>query len=60
MVFWKHVIFEDLDRIDGEQMEFEWTLFTRFTSLRILDGMQTLISELKCELEHVKGRIIFM
>ena len=52
---------EDLDRIDGEQMEFEWKNFQGFTTSGILDEIQkTMISELKCEPEQFKGRIIFM
>ena len=31
---------KDLDRIDGEPMEFEWTIFPRFTTLQILDEIQ--------------------
>ena len=30
--FWKQRHLKDLDRIDGEQMEFEWTSFPGFTS----------------------------
>ena len=45
---------KDLDRIDGEQMEFEWPL-------GILDeNHKKMMSESKCELEHFQGRIIFM
>ena len=51
----------ELDRIDGEQMEFEWKIFPRFTTLGILDEIQkTMISEFKCEPEHFKGRTIIM
>ena len=59
---WKHVfIFWDLIRIDGEKMEFEWTNFPGYTTLGILDEIQeTMTTELKCEPEHFKGRIIFM
>ena len=31
---------KDVDRIDGEPMEFEWTNFPGFTTLRILDEIQ--------------------
>ena len=42
-------------------MEFEWNNFPRFTTLGILDEIQeTMTTELKCEPEHFKGRIIFL
>ena len=42
-------------------MEFEWTNFPGYTTLGILDEIQeTMTTELKCEPEHFKGRIIFM
>ena len=41
-------------------MEFEWKNFTVFTSLRILDEIQKMMTESKCEPEQFKGRIIFM
>ena len=42
-------------------MEFEWKIVPGFTTLGILDEIQrTMTTELKCELEHLKGRIIFM
>ena len=50
----------ELDRIDGEPMEFEWNIFPGFTSLEILAEIQQMTAELKCELERVHGRIIFM
>ena len=31
-----------------------------FTTLQILAEIQKMMTELKCELEHFKGRIIFM
>ena len=51
---------KDLDRIDGERMEFEWTIFPGFTSLGILEVIQKMMTELQCEPEQFKGRIIFM
>ena len=51
---------KDLDRIDGEHMEFEWTNFPGFTTLGILDEIQKMMTESKCEPEQFKGRIIFM
>ena len=47
----------DLNRIDGEPVEFEWT---RFTTLGILEEIRKMMTELQCELEQFKGRIIFM
>ena len=35
----------DSDRIDGEQMDFEWTLFTGLTTLGILDEFQKMMTE---------------
>ena len=50
-----------MDRIDGEPMEFEWKNFPGSTTLGILDEIQrTMISELKCDPEQFKGRVIFM
>ena len=40
---------KDLDRIDGEQMEFEWANFPGFTTLQILDEIQKMMTEPKCE-----------
>ena len=51
---------KDLDRIDGEPMEFEWKNFQGFTTLRILDEIQKMMTASKCELEQFKGRIILM
>ena len=48
---------KDLNRIDGEPMEFEWTIFT---TLGILEEIQKFMTEWECELEQVKGRIIFL
>ena len=51
---------KDLDRIDEEPMEFEWTNFPRFTSKGVLDEIQRMMTESKCEPEQFKGRVIFM
>ena len=50
----------ELDRIDGEPMEFEWTIFPGFTALQILAEIQNTMTETQCELEQCQGRIIFM
>ena len=52
--------FRVLDRIDEEPMEFEWKFFSGFTTLGILDEIQKMMTELMCEPEHFRGRIIFM
>ena len=52
--------FRVLDRIDGEPMEFEWKIPQDSLTLGILDETQKMMTELKCELEHFQGRIIFM
>ena len=51
---------KELDRTDGELMEFEWENFQGFTSLGILDEIQKMMAEFRCEHEHFQGRIIFM
>ena len=60
---WKQFFFftKKMDRIDGEPLDFEWKNVPGFTTLGILDEIQkTMTTELKCELEHFNGRIIFM
>ena len=51
---------KELDRIDGEQMEFEWTNFPGFTTLGILNEIQKMMTEIQCEPGQFQGRIIFM
>ena len=41
-------------------MEFEWKNIPGFTTLGILDEIQKMMAESKCEPEQLKGRIIFM
>ena len=41
-------------------MEFEWKNFPGFTTSGILDEIQNMMAELKCEPEHFQGWIIFM
>ena len=52
--------FRQLDRIDGEATEYEWKIFSGFTSLEILVEIQKMMSDMKCEPKHFHGRIIFM
>ena len=42
---------KDLNRIDGEPMEFEWKIFPGFTTLGILEEIRKFMTELQCELE---------
>ena len=50
----------EANRIDGEPMAFEWKNFTGFTTMGILEEIHKLMTELQCETEQFKGRIIFM
>ena len=59
-VIWETRKLKDLDRIDGEPMEFEWKNFTGFTTLGILGEIQTFVIESQREPEQFKGRIILM
>ena len=51
---------KDLDRIDGWPTEFEWQIFTGFTTLSHLEEIQKLMKHLQCEPEQFNDRIIFM
>ena len=51
---------KDLNRIDGEPMEFEWKIVPEFTALGILEEIQKFVIELQCEPEQFERRIIFM
>ena len=48
----------DLDRIDGQPMEFEWKSFPGFTTLQVLAEIQKMMTEMKCEPEQFQGRIL--
>ena len=52
--------FKDMNRIDGMLTEFERKIFPGITALGLLEKIQNLMTDLQCELEHFKGRIIFM
>ena len=52
--------FKDLNRIDGQPMEFEWKIFPGFTTVGILNQIQQMMGELQCDPENFTGRIIFM
>ena len=51
---------KELDRIDEEQMEFEWKNFPGFTALGSITEIQMTMAESKCEPEQFQGRIIFV
>ena len=52
--------FSELNRIDGQLMEFEWKIFPGFDTVGILNKMQQMMGELQCEPENFTGRIIFI
>ena len=60
MVFRKNDYFSELNRIDGQLVEFEWKIFPGFTTVGILNKIQQMLGELQCEPENFTGRIIFM
>ena len=47
--------FKELNRIDGMQTEFEWKIFTGFTTLGILEEIQKFMKSRECEPEHFNG-----
>ena len=48
MFFLETRYLKDLYRMDGEPMEFEWTIFPGFITLGILDEIQKMMTESKC------------
>ena len=48
---------KDLDRIDGEPMDFEWRVFPGITTLGILDEIQKMMTKSKCEPKQFKGNV---
>ena len=52
--------FSELNRIDGQPMDYEWKTFPGFTTVGILNQIQQMMRELQCEPENFTGRIIFM
>ena len=50
--------YRTLNTIDGEPMEFEWNIFTGFTTLHV-DKVQEFMNKMS-EPEQFQGRIIFM
>ena len=52
--------YRDLDRIDGEPMEFEWNIFPGYNTLQPSQEVQELLLRLNETPENFTGRIIFM
>ena len=50
----------DYDGIDGEPTEFEWNIFTGFTTLQLCGKVTDLLSDLGETPEPFTGRILFM
>ena len=48
-----------LDTIDGEPMEFEWNIFSGFTTLQLVREVQEFLSKMSIQPEDFTGRIIF-
>ena len=56
----EHNYFSELNRIDGQPMEFDGKIFPGFTTVGILNQIQQMVGELQCEPENFTGRIIFI
>ena len=56
----KNNYFSELNRIDGQPMEFEWKIHPGFFTATILNEIQQMMGELQCDPENFTGRIIFM
>ena len=52
--------YRDLDRIDGEPMDFEWNIFPGFNTLQLCQEVKSLLLRLGETPENFTGRIIFM
>ena len=52
--------YRELLGIDGEPIEFEWNIFSRVTSLEILQKIQIDLRDRNIEPEKFEDRIIFM
>ena len=49
--------FKDMNRIDGLPTEFEWKIFPGITTLDFLEKIQSLMTDLQCELENFKDHL---
>ena len=52
--------YRNLDRIDGEPMEFEWNIFPGFNTLQLSEEVKSLLLRLGETPENFTGRITFM
>ena len=52
--------YRNLDRMNGEPMEFEWHIFPGFTTLQLCQKVESLLLKLNETPENFTGRIIFM
>ena len=52
--------YRNLDRSDGEPMEFEWNILPGFTTLQLSHNVQELLFRLTVTPENFTGMIIFM
>ena len=52
--------YRTLDTINGDPMEFEWNIFTGFTTLQLCNKVQEFLSKMSVEPEEFTGRILFM
>ena len=52
--------YRELNQIDGEPTEFEWTICPGHTTMQILEEIQKMMDEMQCEPEPFTGLIIFM
>ena len=52
--------YRNVDRSDGEPMEFEWNIFTGFNMLQLSEEVKSLLYRLGETPENFTGRILFM
>ena len=52
--------YRTLDIIDGEPIEFEWNIFSGFTTLQLRNKVQEFLTKMSDQPEQFKGRIICM
>ena len=52
--------YRDYDAINGESTEFEWNIFSGFTSLQLCDNISDLLSSIGQTPESFTGRILFL
>ena len=53
-------LYRNLDRIDGEPIDFEWNIFPGFNTLQLSQEVKQLLLRLNETPENFTGRIIFM